>query len=247
LANVKAEATPSAAPEPRPSSSGKTWQKNPSYTYVAKTEQQATSLAASVASLQSAIRDIKQHHETITAEKHCQLSRHSVGKLIEGANLVARITANRNVNSSLMKGWTAGTCHTAMVNTILCYAEDPHGNRVEVSVIPDTGSQENIAHSKVLKGLALETIDLGENGPKIKGVEGSKPIQLSHLSRLKLIPRGGTDRAMEAPVFLIDQPGQWSARIPKRIPNWLARRKDLADPRIVTGTSSVPIHVILES
>jgi hypothetical protein len=44
------------------------WQKNPRYTYVAKTEQQAASLAASVASLQSAIRDIKQHHETITAE-----------------------------------------------------------------------------------------------------------------------------------------------------------------------------------
>jgi hypothetical protein len=68
LANVKIEATPSATPEPRPSSSGKTWQKNPRYTYVAKTEQQAASLAASVASLQSAIRDIKQHHETITAE-----------------------------------------------------------------------------------------------------------------------------------------------------------------------------------
>jgi hypothetical protein len=133
-----------------------------------------------------------------------------------------------------------------MVNTILCYAEDPNGNRVEVSVMPDTGSQENIAHRKSLKGLALETIDLGENGPKIKGVEGSKPIQLSHLSRLKLIPRDGTDRAMEVPVFLIDQPGQWSARIPKRIPNWLARRKDLTDPCIVTGTSSVPIHVILD-
>jgi hypothetical protein len=133
-----------------------------------------------------------------------------------------------------------------MVNTILCYAEDPHGNRVEVSVMPDIGSQENIAHSKFLKGLALETIDLGENGPKIKGVKGSKPIQLSHLSRLKLIPRDGTDRAMEVPVFLIDQPGQWSARIPKRIPNWLARRKDLADLRIGTITSSVPIHVILD-
>jgi hypothetical protein len=49
-------------------SSGKTWNKNPKATYVAKTEKQAATIAASVASLQEAVRDMKQHHETITAE-----------------------------------------------------------------------------------------------------------------------------------------------------------------------------------
>ncbi len=35
---------------------------------MAKTEKQAATIAASVASLQEAVRDMKQHHETITAE-----------------------------------------------------------------------------------------------------------------------------------------------------------------------------------
>jgi hypothetical protein len=35
---------------------------------VAKTDTQAASIAASVASLQEAVRDIKQHHERITAD-----------------------------------------------------------------------------------------------------------------------------------------------------------------------------------
>jgi hypothetical protein len=61
-------AAPAETPS-RPSSSGKTWTKNPKpNSYVAKTDTHAASIAASVASLQEAVRDIKQHHEKITAE-----------------------------------------------------------------------------------------------------------------------------------------------------------------------------------
>jgi hypothetical protein len=63
-------ATPAATatPSSRLSSSGKTWSRNPKSNYVAQTDTHAASIAASVASLQEAVRDIKQHHETITAE-----------------------------------------------------------------------------------------------------------------------------------------------------------------------------------
>jgi hypothetical protein len=142
-----------------------------------------------------------------------------------------------------MRGWTAGALHTTMVNTTLCYAEDPHGNRVEVSVMPDSGSQQNIAHEKQLCGLKLTSVNLGQNGPKVQGVEGGKPIQFKRLSHLKL----DSSKSLEIPVFLIDQPGQWFAKIPKQTLKWLARKENLADPRIVKGINSIPIHVILDA
>ncbi len=146
-----------------------------------------------------------------------------------------------------MRGWTAGALHTTMVNTILCYAEDPHGNRVEVSVMPDSGSQQNIAHEKQLCGLKLTTVNLGQKGPNVQGVECSKPIHLKKLSQLMLVSKLDSSKSLEVPVFLIDQPGQWFAKIPKQTPKWLARKENLADPRIVKGHSSIPIHVILNA
>jgi hypothetical protein len=134
-----------------------------------------------------------------------------------------------------------------MVTTILCYAEDPHGNRLEVSVMPDSGSQQNIAHEKQLRGLKLTTVNLGQNGPKVQGVEGSKPIQLKKLSHLKLVSKLDASKSLEVPVFLVDQPGQWFAKIPKQTPKRLARKENLADPRIVKGHNSIPIHVIFDA
>ncbi len=149
------------------------------------------------------------------------------------------------MNSSLNRGWTIGANYTTLINTIHCWAEDEDGNRMMVSVLPDSGAQQNVAHRKQLKPLNLKSMDLKDEARLLSGVEGGI-IRLNLLSKLKLISLHSEENCMEVPVFLIDQPGQWFASIPKVFPRWMYQRKTLADPRILEQRGQIPLQIILD-
>jgi hypothetical protein len=112
----------------------------------------------------------------------------------------------------------------------------------------DNGAQQCVAHSKHLEGLNLEVENLGDKGPLITGVEGSKPIRLENWSELKLVSIADESKSIKVGVYLITQPGQWYARTCQELPKWLHRDSDkLADPRILEADKHIPIHVILDS
>jgi hypothetical protein len=92
------------------------------------------------------------------------------------------LTSHRNVNSSLNRGWTIGANYTTLINTIHCWAEDEDGNRMMVSVLPDSGAQQNVAHVKQLQQLNLKPLDLKDEARVLSGVEGGT-IRLNLLSK----------------------------------------------------------------
>jgi hypothetical protein len=72
----------------------------------------------------------------------------------------------------------------------------------------DNGAQQSVAHSKHFDRFNLAVKNLGENGPLITGVEGSKPIRLENWSELKLVSITDETKSIKVGVFLITQPGQ---------------------------------------
>jgi hypothetical protein len=126
--------------------------------------------------------------------------------------------------------------------------EGPTGIRRKISVMLDNSAQQSVAHSKHLEGLNLEIENLGDKGPLITGVKGSKPIRLEEWSELKLVSITDETKSIKVGVFLITQPGQWYARTSKELPKWLHRKSEkFADPRILGGDNQIPIQVILDS
>ena len=126
-----------------------------------------------------------------------------------------------------MRGWRAGTSHISLVNMFQCYAEEDNNNQQLVSVLADNGAQHILGHVTKIPGLEFETINLGDEGPAIKGVENGPPIRRTKCSKIKLVPLDPVNEqySMTIGAYQVDQPGQWTASIPKSCPKWLYKKK----------------------